>query len=68
MYLMEIGREGVDWIHLAQHRNQWRVLSESGNEPSDAKIGLLFILELLNSQEPYFTVGRSDFRLGGRLI
>jgi len=26
MYLLEIVREGVDWIHLAQHREWWRVL------------------------------------------
>jgi hypothetical protein len=25
MDLREIGREGVDWIHLAQDRNQWRI-------------------------------------------
>jgi hypothetical protein len=24
--LEEIGRNSVDWIHLAQDRNQWRVL------------------------------------------
>jgi ribosome biogenesis protein Nip4 len=24
--LREIGFEGVDWIHLAQDRNQWRAL------------------------------------------
>jgi hypothetical protein len=26
MDLREIGLEGVDWIHLAQDRDQWRVL------------------------------------------
>jgi hypothetical protein len=26
MDLKEIGREGVDWIHLAQDRVQWRPL------------------------------------------
>jgi hypothetical protein len=26
MGLMEIGWEGVDWIHLAQDRHQWRSL------------------------------------------
>jgi hypothetical protein len=26
MDLREIGWEGVDWIHLAQDRDQWRVL------------------------------------------
>jgi hypothetical protein len=25
MVLRNIGREGVDWIHLAQYRDQWRV-------------------------------------------
>jgi hypothetical protein len=24
--LREIGWDGVDWIDMAQHRNQWRVL------------------------------------------
>jgi hypothetical protein len=24
MYIWEIGWEGVDWIHLAQDRDQWR--------------------------------------------
>jgi hypothetical protein len=24
--LKTIGREGVDWIHAAQDRNQWRIL------------------------------------------
>jgi hypothetical protein len=24
MFLKEIGREGVDWIHVAQDRGQWR--------------------------------------------
>jgi hypothetical protein len=26
MYLREIGGDGMDWINLAQDRNQWRVL------------------------------------------
>jgi len=26
MYLTEIGWEGVDWIHLAQDRDQWQAL------------------------------------------
>jgi len=26
MDVRKIGREGVDWIHLAQERNQWQVL------------------------------------------
>jgi hypothetical protein len=32
MYLREIGWGGVDWIDLAQDRDQWRV--EHDNEPS----------------------------------
>jgi hypothetical protein len=27
MYLREVGWEGVDWIHLAQDRDQWWVLT-----------------------------------------
>jgi hypothetical protein len=26
MDIREIGCEGVDWIHLAQHRDQWRAV------------------------------------------
>jgi hypothetical protein len=26
MDLREIGWDGMDWIHLAQNRNQWRTL------------------------------------------
>jgi hypothetical protein len=26
MGLMEIGLEGVDWIHLAQSRDRWRLM------------------------------------------
>jgi hypothetical protein len=26
MYLKEIGWESVDWIHLAQDRDQWQAL------------------------------------------
>jgi hypothetical protein len=33
--LMEIGFGDVDWIHLAQDRDRWRVLScEHGDKPS----------------------------------
>jgi hypothetical protein len=31
--LMEVGWEGVDWIHLAQDRDQWQA-HVHGNEPS----------------------------------
>jgi hypothetical protein len=34
MYLREIGLGGVDWIRLAQDRDQWRAVSECGDEPS----------------------------------
>jgi hypothetical protein len=26
--------DGMDWIHLAQDRDQWRACCEHGNEPS----------------------------------
>jgi len=26
MYLREIGWDGVDWMHLAQHMDQWRTV------------------------------------------
>jgi hypothetical protein len=32
MYLREVGRQGVDWMHLTQDRNQgWALVSS--NEP-----------------------------------
>jgi hypothetical protein len=34
MDLKEIGWEGVDWLHLAQDRDQWLAVGEHGNEPS----------------------------------
>jgi hypothetical protein len=32
MDLREIGWGGMDWIYLAQDRDQWRTLCEYGNE------------------------------------
>jgi hypothetical protein len=32
--LREIGWDGMDWIDLAQDRDQWRAPCEHGNEPS----------------------------------
>jgi hypothetical protein len=29
MYIMEIGWEYVEWIHLAQDRDQWRVIVDA---------------------------------------
>jgi hypothetical protein len=29
MYLRDIGWGGMDWIHLAQGRNQWRALTNT---------------------------------------
>jgi hypothetical protein len=34
MDLGEIGRDGRDWIELAQDRDQWRSLVNMGDEPS----------------------------------
>jgi hypothetical protein len=34
MNLREIGRDGIDWINVAQDRDQWRALNEHDNEPS----------------------------------
>jgi hypothetical protein len=33
MDLREVGWDGMDWIDLAQDRDQWRALVEHGNEP-----------------------------------
>jgi hypothetical protein len=34
MDLREIVWGSMDWIHLAQDRDQWRALVNNGNEPS----------------------------------
>jgi hypothetical protein len=34
MGLMEIGWEGLQWMHLAHDRDQWRDFCNDGNEPS----------------------------------
>jgi hypothetical protein len=34
MDLSEMGWGGMDWIDLAQNRDQWRALYEHGNEHS----------------------------------
>jgi hypothetical protein len=39
----EIGWEGVDWIHLAQDRDQWQVLVNTVLEPSDSIKGRKFL-------------------------
>jgi hypothetical protein len=39
MDLREIGCEGVEWMHLAQDRDQWR----HGNEPLGSIKGEVFI-------------------------
>jgi len=39
---MEIAWE-VDWIHLAQDRNQWRGCCEHGKEPSGSLKGGEFV-------------------------
>jgi hypothetical protein len=40
MYLREIGWEGMDWIHLAQVRDQWvGSCCEHGNKPLGFKEG-----------------------------
>jgi hypothetical protein len=45
MDLREIGWDGMDWINLAQDRDQW---SEHGNEPSGS-IKCREILEWLHN-------------------
>jgi hypothetical protein len=41
--LREIGWEGVEWIHLAQDRDQWRDSCQRGNEPSGSTKGREFL-------------------------
>jgi hypothetical protein len=43
MNLKEIGWDGMDWIELAQDRDQWRAVCEHGDEPS----GFLKLLGIL---------------------
>jgi hypothetical protein len=40
--LREIWREGVDWMHLTQDRDQWRAC-EHGKEPSGSRKGGEFL-------------------------
>jgi hypothetical protein len=46
MDLREIGRYGVDWMYMAQGRDQWRVLCEPGIKPSGS-IKCWEVLEVL---------------------
>jgi hypothetical protein len=39
MDLKEIGRKGVDWIHLPQDRDGWRVLVNSNETKGSIKDG-----------------------------
>jgi hypothetical protein len=32
-----LNKYGVNWIYLAQDRDQWRTLMKNGNEPSGSK-------------------------------
>jgi hypothetical protein len=34
MDLIDIKRESVDWMHLAQDMDEWRALVNMANEPS----------------------------------
>jgi hypothetical protein len=43
MHLMEIGWEGVDWMHLAKDGGKWRGCCEHGNEPSGSIKGGEFL-------------------------
>jgi hypothetical protein len=36
----EIGREGVGWIHMAQHRDQWWALVNTVMNPRDNPCGV----------------------------
>jgi hypothetical protein len=36
MNLREVGCRGVDWFHLARDRDQWQIVFEYGNDPSDS--------------------------------
>jgi hypothetical protein len=43
MDLREIRWEGVDWMHLAQDRGQWRAFMKKGNESSGSVKGGEFL-------------------------
>jgi hypothetical protein len=44
MDLREMGYEGVDWIHLAQDRDQWWGSCEHDNEPSGSILSEQFLV------------------------
>jgi hypothetical protein len=46
MALREIGWKCVNWMHLAQDRNQWRAIYENDNEPSGSIKGGTFLDKL----------------------
>jgi hypothetical protein len=48
MDLKEIGWEGVDWINLAEDRDEWQPFCEQGNDPLDSIKCLEFIDQLSN--------------------
>jgi hypothetical protein len=43
MNLVEIGWEIVNWIHLAQGRDEWGSSCEHGNDPSGSTEGREFL-------------------------
>jgi hypothetical protein len=42
MNVTEIGWEGVDWVHLAQNRDQWWTLVTALSASAGCLLGLLF--------------------------
>jgi hypothetical protein len=42
--LLEIGWEGVDWIHLAQHRDHWLAIVNKGRNFTDSTNGGKFLV------------------------
>jgi hypothetical protein len=50
MDFSEIRWVGVNWMHLAQYRDQWQYLYEHGNEPSGSIKGREFIDRLWDYQ------------------
>jgi hypothetical protein len=52
MDLREIGWGGMDWINVAEDRDQWRGSCEHGNELSDSiKCWEILAAQLVDSEE-----------------
>jgi hypothetical protein len=59
MDLREIGLGGVDWIRLAQDRERWRAVVQSGDEPSGSCATELVSVSLCNADFMLFSINNN---------